>query len=121
MTDTYGVILFDKVGRPILNNQNIFVKLHEEGVATVSAATQAGSPSYTFTAGSATINFAPLVGLPHITLVDQTTTAPTVVSDLNIWPVIMNLDANNHFFQFKIYNCALVQKTVKYRVWRYVY
>jgi hypothetical protein len=105
----------------MLTNQNIFVKLHAEGTATVSAATQAGSPSYTFTAGSATIDFAPLIGLPHITLVDQTSTAPSTVSDLNIWPVITSLDANNHFYQFKIYNCALVSKTVKYRVWRYVY
>ena len=117
----YGVILYDKYGREIANDVDIFLKLHAEGVVTVPAAVLVGGPTYTFTAGVVTASFPDLIGLPHLTLVDKSTASPTTVPELNIWPELLGLDVNNHFSGLKIYNCHTSEKTVQYRVWRYVY
>ncbi len=116
--NNYGIYVFGPTGAQIIGDRTLFLRAHDEGVVTVGASIMTNYPT-TFTIGQSDITFAPVTGIPIITITDFNSSAPSTAADLAQWIEFLSLDSNNQFYQARVFNSSLSSRTMKWRVWRY--
>ena len=108
---TYGLVVLDRAGIPLIDEASVLIKLHEEGIVTVPAQVSA------FVQGVATVNFTPCTPLPIITILDIDDKVMAQVEDFATFVALQGQDGNNQFHQFKVFSYAGTSTDFKWRVW----
>lgn len=110
MTD-YGILINDRAGLPIVDNSAVMIKLHAEGVVTAVEGVSLDVPGLT------TINFAPCIPLPMITLIDIDSRTLTFFEDYTTYSNLLSQNGNNQWYRFQIVSYAPSAIKFRYRVW----
>jgi len=107
-----GIIIYDKCGIPLVDEDSPLVRLHEEGEVTVPAQSGQYNPP-----GQSTVDFAPCAFLPMVTLMDIDAAGITYIEDLCSFVALGSKNGSNQWYRMYIYNYSTSTKKFKWRVW----